>query len=522
MADHQLHSKVAGKWSNYKGKNQSWPQGCRPKKNFIFMVSDGFGTASETIAREYFLFQQYGKDLNKAFLDTDSILPLDSLLVGSSRTKSSDSWVTDSASAATAMASGFKTYNEAIGVDANKVPGSTVLEAAKYKGYTTGLVATSRVTHATPASWSAHVVQRDDEDVIAAQQIGDNVLGRQVDLMIGGGRGFFLPKSLGSKVSSRPDERDLTKEAVEKYGFKKVVLDRDALLALKEDSANLPLLGLFTKSHMSYEIDRDATKEPSLAEMAHAALSMLAEKSSDCHSPGFFVMIEGSRIDHASHSNDAAAHIRDILAYQDAVSVVKDFVKQNPNTAAISVSDHECGGVTAGLQNDLTIDPAKFYRWNAENMKATASIESFYGPLLKAPEDANLEKLIKDTVAAKLGVTDVTAAEMTEVLAARKVEASGVTPLDYPFQWALARLVVNRTLVGFSTHGHTGMDVNLYAINAPGLKGSVDNTYLAEYSAKFLEVDDVMPMLTQRLAKQKTVRDGPKPAKRSVDLYPYA
>ncbi|KAJ1673921.1 vacuolar alkaline phosphatase, partial [Spiromyces aspiralis] len=132
------------------------------KRNLILMISDGFGPASETMARNYYQ-HIHGKPV-------DWQSPLDKILVGSSRTRSSDSFVTDSAAGATAFSCALKTYNGAIGVTDERRPCGTVLEAAKQRGMMTGLVVTSRITHATPASFSAHVVDRGMEDLIAQYQ----------------------------------------------------------------------------------------------------------------------------------------------------------------------------------------------------------------------------------------------------------------------------------------------------------------------------------------------------------------
>ncbi|CAG8529187.1 15898_t:CDS:2 [Acaulospora colombiana] len=165
--------------------------GLPTKRNVILMISDGFGPASETFARDYY---QYVNDLPYNY-----VTPLDKILVGSSRTRSSNSLVTDSAA-----------------VNPEGSPCGTILEAAKEIGMVTGLVVTSRITHATPASFSAHVVSRNLEYNIATQQIGDYPLGRNVDLMFGGGRCYFLPNS--SEGSCRPDTRDVLSEA-KKLGF---------------------------------------------------------------------------------------------------------------------------------------------------------------------------------------------------------------------------------------------------------------------------------------------------------------
>lgn len=126
-----------------------------PVKNIIFMISDGFGPASQTLARNYY------QSIND--FPENTTLPLDSILVGSSRTRSASSLVTDSAAGATAFSCGLKTFNGAIGVDKEGKVCATVLEAASEIGFRTGLVVTSRITHATPAAFSAHVLGRDDE-----------------------------------------------------------------------------------------------------------------------------------------------------------------------------------------------------------------------------------------------------------------------------------------------------------------------------------------------------------------------
>ncbi|KAG5458059.1 MAG: alkaline-phosphatase-like protein [Olpidium bornovanus] len=272
-------------------------------------------------------------------------MPLDTILVGQSRTRSTSSLVTDSAAGATAFSCAKKTYNAAIAVDDERVPCGTVLEAAKAKGMITGLVATSRITHATPAAFSAHVVHRDMENEIARQQVGNYVLGRQVDLLLGGGRCHFMHSSLNG--SCRADDDDVWKDAQD-AGWK-FIQTRKEFDEIDRQHPPFPLAGLFTLDHMSYEIDRNPNEEPSLKEMAAAALSML-QTAAVSIDKGFFVMIEGSRIDMAAHSNDPAAHVHDILQYQETIAFVKSWVDDHPGTVMISVSDHETGGLTLARQ----------------------------------------------------------------------------------------------------------------------------------------------------------------------------
>eukprot|EP00002_Diphylleia_rotans_P011192 TRINITY_DN2219_c0_g1_i16.p1 TRINITY_DN2219_c0_g1~~TRINITY_DN2219_c0_g1_i16.p1 ORF type:complete len:297 (-),score=46.60 TRINITY_DN2219_c0_g1_i16:1304-2194(-) len=164
----------------------------RPR-NLIMMVPDGFGPSSVTYGR------LRSREFGRAFA-------LDSILVGTSRTYSSDSLVTDSAAGATAFSCGIKTYNHAIAVDSLRRPCPTILEAAQAKGMKVGIVVTSRITHATPAAFSAHVPDRNMEEEIAQQQVS-----HKIDVLFGGGAKFYKP-------SLRSDGHDLIQEAKSIYG----------------------------------------------------------------------------------------------------------------------------------------------------------------------------------------------------------------------------------------------------------------------------------------------------------------
>ena len=313
-------------------------KGTKPsgKRNLIFMVSDGMGPSSLSLSRS---FRQY-----ESGLPSDDVLVLDQHLIGSSRTRSTSSLITDSAAGATAFSCGFKSYNGAISVLPDHTPCGTVMEAAKQAGYMTGLVVTTRITDATPACFAAHVNRREEEDTIARQMIGDHPLGRVVDLMLGGGRCHFLPKSTSG--SCRADEVDVIQMAKENgftYADDRVGFDR-----LKEGSAvKLPLLGLFASTDIPYEVDRQHIEDvyPSLDEMARTALRALDDATKDSEQ-GFFLMIEGSRIDHAGHGNDPVAQVHEVLAYDKAFTSVIEFLNKSDNEGVvISTSDHETGGL---------------------------------------------------------------------------------------------------------------------------------------------------------------------------------
>ena len=321
--------------SSSSGKSESGkpPSG---KRNLVFMVSDGMGPTSLSLTRSW---RQYVDGL--AY---DDALVLDRHLIGQSRTRSSSSLVTDSAAGATAFSCGMKSYNGAISVLPDFSPCGSIMEAAKRAGYTTGLVVTTRITDATPACFASHVRRREMEDDIANQLIGNGPLGRSVDLILGGGRCHFLPNT--TEGGCRADDMDLVEDA-SKNGWS-YISTREEFDGLGSGSVvELPLLGLLASRDIPYEIDRRHVEDvyPSLEEMATTALKALkaATKDSD---KGFFVMIEGSRIDHAGHANDPAAQVHEVLAYDRTIQAVLDFLEDDDTEGImISTSDHETGGL---------------------------------------------------------------------------------------------------------------------------------------------------------------------------------
>jgi alkaline phosphatase len=254
--------------------------------------------------------------------------------------------VTDSAAGATAFSCGRKSYNGAISMVPGYRPCGTVLEAAKRKGMRTGLVVTTDVTDATPACFAAHVDYRREMDEIALQEIGQGPLGRSVDLILGGGRCHFLGN--GTEGSCRGDAVDVVGLAKEKYGWG-YKGDRAGFDELKMGkNVSLPMLGLFAAGDVPFEIDRRNMADvfPSLSEMATTALTAL-EKATKDSDEGFFLMIEGSRIDHAGHINDPAAQVREVLEYDKTFQIVLDFLeKSDTEGILVATSDHETGGLS--------------------------------------------------------------------------------------------------------------------------------------------------------------------------------
>lgn len=309
------------------------------KRNLIFMVSDGMGPASLSMTRS---FRQYTEGLE--YSDT---LTLDKHFWGSSRTRSSSSLVTDSAAGATAFSCGLKSYNGAISILPDHSPCGTVLEAAKRAGFMTGLVVTTDITDATPACFASHVDFREEQDKIALHEIGEGPLGPVVDLMFGGGRCHFLPN--GTKGSCRADNVDVVSLAKKNHKFN-YVDNRTAFDEFWEGKKDvpLPMLGLFAPTDIPFELDRRSMNEvyPSLSEMAKTAIRAL-EKATANSEKGFFLMIEGSRIDHAGHWNDPAAQVREVLEYDKTFKFVVDYVQTSKTPGVlVATSDHETGGLS--------------------------------------------------------------------------------------------------------------------------------------------------------------------------------
>ncbi len=405
--------------------------------NIILFISDGCGPASFTLARD-FVRTQRGQQT----------LALDAIQVGSVRTFATNSLITDSASSATAYACGVKTNNGMIGMGPDTTVQRSILEMAEDLGKSTGLVATSRITHATPAAFAAHVPQRSMESEIASQYLDSGV-----DLLMGGGARFFRPTDEGG---SRTDGRNLLNEAAG-VGVE-IVTTRGGF----DRAEALPLIALFTPDHLPYEIDRSARAVPSLAEMTTKAIELLSADED-----GFFLMVEGSRIDHAGHGNDLGGHLHDILAYDAAVSEGLRFAREDGQTLVVSVSDHETGGLTLGRK----LDGRSIYEWRPEVAgRLRASSDSVFKAL-----DAGGD--VREVVSRLTGITD---------LSDEEVEGVGGSP--WQRSAALSELVSRRALVGWTTGGHTAVDVPLFAFG-PGsdhLEGNHDNAELGRALIKFM------------------------------------
>ena len=270
-------------------------------KNIILMIGDGMGVT-----------QIYaGYTANKGKLNLEN-----ATYVGFSKTYSANSYITDSGAGGTAISTGVKTKNGAIGVDTMGQPVKTILESAKENGLATGLVATSAITHATPASFIAHVPDRNEYVTIARDFIGSDI-----DIFIGGGKEFFEGKE--ENISD-----DLRKQGY-RIGYNLDSINPD-------DTANIGCLA--ADDGLPRMLDGRGDYLPEATDIALKKLSQ-SDK-------GFFIMIEGSQIDWGGHDKDIDYVVTEMLDFDKAIGEAFAFADKNPGTLVIVTADHETGGLS--------------------------------------------------------------------------------------------------------------------------------------------------------------------------------
>ena len=283
---------------NYKQSNSS-------PKNVIFLISDGAGLSQ--ISSAYF-YKQSSVNYSRF------------MHIGLMHTTSSDSDITDSAASATAFATGEKTYNGAIGVLEDFTPVKNILEMASKNGVRSGLVSTSSITHATPACFYAHVVNRYQEYEIATQLSKSDV-----DYFAGGGRKFFSSRQDGINVLDSLVSNDFTVNTIQLQTFEDIKNNSKQAFLLAEDGMQKIMGGRGS-------FLRDAT--------------LLGVKFLNQNKTPFFLMAEGAQIDWGGHANDADYLISELIDFDQTIGAVLDFAERDGETLVVVTSDHETGGFT--------------------------------------------------------------------------------------------------------------------------------------------------------------------------------
>jgi alkaline phosphatase len=322
------------------------PMGGRAK-NVIIFIGDGMGTSHRDLIRY-------------ATVGTEGQLAMDSMpAAGRSETSPLDpeAFVTDSAAGGTAIATGVKTFNGAVGIDADENPVPTVLERAGQAGKATGLVTDSQVTDATPASFGAHIADRDKQSEIARQYVEES----KPDVILGGGEDYWYPEGEPGAYPDEPEvdpeeksigtEGDLTRKAQEE-GYE-YVTDAAGL----QTAGGPLLLGLFANEEMFQQAPEGegALYDPpvSLPEMTRKAIEILSQDPN-----GFFLMVEEEGIDEMAHQSNAGLVIKAGQQLDEAVKVGQTFAESDPDTLVIVTADHETGSLAIEDTNEIQSDPA--------------------------------------------------------------------------------------------------------------------------------------------------------------------
>jgi alkaline phosphatase len=441
-------------------------------KNVIMMVPDGCDETVQTMAHLY-----KGSDLQVDQMPSTGVT-----------SHMANSMITGSAAAATAFSTGQKTTVRFLSVGPRTedlltifdpqdmatpyAPVATILEAAKYLGKGTGLVSTSRVSHATPAAFACHIDDRGkDNDIM------EHIVYNNINVVMGGGKRHLLPgDDCPNAVSGgkRTDCQDL----------EQVLKDRGyTMLETKNDLENLQgtedkVYGMFAMSHMQPDIDRKhfAQDEPSIAEMTQASIDILSKNEG-----GFFLMVEGSQVDWAGHNNDVSCfrnnfmeqdfgsafplltqrHIlflyfllqykqpvymmTDFVAFDDAVKVAVDFAKTDGDTLVLVFPDHNTGGPKIGNYGKSYTDVS------LERLR-----EPFLGMTMSANGVTTFIPAVNATNADVMGaVKDHWNLEITEQDVADIYDYKNVS--GNSLSYSLAKLLSERyTEIGWTTHGHNG------------------------------------------------------------------
>ncbi len=431
-------------------------------KNVILMIPDGTSSEILSIARWY-KFGTCAAD--------NCRLAIDPHICGMVSTYNSDSPIGDSAPAGSTYATGYlsntgfvATYpissgeRDLIKVDLDRAyhPLFTILEAAKLQGKSTGIVMTSQFTHATPADFSAHTPDRDDQDAIAIQMVHN-----KLNVVFGGGLQYLDP-------DKRADGLDLFSTLRSRnYNLVTTVEQFDELTP-----ADTLVFGLFTDSFLPNELDRNSEKAPSLAEMTRKAIKTLSTNTN-----GFFLMVEGSKIDWSAHTNDPVGVITEYLAFDDAVKEAMDFANRDGYTAVVIVPDHGNSGISLGNSR-------------SNRMYDVMAISDLIQPLRNCKMTAEgLTMLIRENPSdARAIFFENTGIRLSEE-ETEKVANAVSSDDKYLLPVTVAQLISRDTFIGFTTHGHTGEDVMLAAYHPANYRpsGVIKNTELHHYLTEVLD-----------------------------------
>jgi alkaline phosphatase len=424
-------------------------------RNIIMLIPDGTSIDVLSLSRWY----KYGICKEDACW-----LNIDPYICGLVKTHSSNAPIGDSAPTSSTYAAGHLSQTGFIATYPPVSPGRdlvtvnperayqpmyTILEAAKLSGKSTGLVVTCQFPHATPADFSAHTNERDRYFDIAKQMVYN-----RLNVVFGGGTKYLSPEV-------RSDKEDLV-SVLKQKNYKYITTKPEFDSVSAGDSL---VWGLFAPDALPNDLDTDKAKIPSLAQMTQKAIDVLSQNKN-----GFFLMVEGSKVDWSAHTNDPVGIATEFLAFDDAVKQALDFAKKDGNTAVVICPDHGNSGISIG-------------GGRLNSGYDTMSVTNLIKPLrdCKLTADGIAEKIApltsdQDIISTFKEYTQMTISQ-PELDMIKKAKAS--TGLVR----AVAKVITEHTYISFTTHGHTGEDVMLAAYHPSGYRptGVVQNSDINKY-----------------------------------------
>ncbi len=428
---------VATAWAQ-----QQYRKPVKPTKNVIVMIPDGTSIGVVSAARWYQIYNKLGGEN----------LAIDPYLCGTVKTFSSNAPIGDSAPTTSAYMTGMPQQtgnvsiypvadpeNDLIPVDPEMAyqPLATILEAMRYQqNKATGLVVTVEFPHATPADCSAHYYARGKYEYIAPQMAYQNF-----DVMFGGGNSI------------------LTDDIKQHFKNTGTSLIQNDVKAFRNFNGKEKVWALFGDRELPYDLDRDPEAVPSLAEMTQKALDRLSQNEN-----GFFLMVEGSKVDWSAHGNDAIGCITEYLAFDKAVAIAMDYAKKDGNTTVIVLPDHGNSGFTIGRRDLKGYDRASIDKLFKNVSQYTKTGEGLEKILLKSkPED--FKSVFKEYTN-----IDLTDEELNLLLSSKNYHEADYMKVSNSVNMgsSIVSIMNSHTYFGFTTGGHTGEEVFLAAYHPNG------------------------------------------------------
>ena len=456
-----------------------WAKDVNPTKNVIVMIPDGTSLSVLSASRWLKTYRGEGTTLN-----------VDEHLCGTVTTFSSNAPIGDSAPTNSCYMTGIpqragnismytvpdpKNDLVILNADSAYQPLATILEAMQIiQQKSAGLVFSCEFPHATPAGCSAHAYSRSNYDIIAPQMAYNNL-----EVVFGGGNSILT---------------DDIKQHLKNTGTTLLQNDKQSLIDFQGDK----IWALFGDRDMPYDLDRDTTKTPSLAQMTSKAIEVL-----DKNKKGFFLMVEGSKVDWAAHGNDPIGMMSEYLAFDKAVGVAMDYARREGNTTVVVLPDHGNSGFSIGrngMKKSYSAMTIEDLFGSVSQYKRTSTGLS---EILKKTKLRDIEKVFKEYT----GI-DLTAAELKSL--SGPTDSGSGDYMEASHSRSLANYILNimnaHTTFGFTSGGHTGEEVFLAAYHPKGHtpKGNMRNTELHKYLLQAAGLTKPMSELTNQIFSKHT------------------